>query len=142
MIVKIKFVMEVMMPRSEFIYLPRGGGFESWIEVQTNGIIVLHSENDGYAVGRRGFEASERQIDLAEVGRLTRHDPEVVARVRAALARLAPKPTATPDIVLVRSPAPTEIELVIGEGGRCRVLQLSFAQARLLLVQLANVVCA
>jgi hypothetical protein len=130
-----------MMPRSEMIMLRQSGGYESWIEIR-DGVIVLHTENDGYAVARRGLEASEREIDLAELERLARDDPVVLARVRTAVAKLAPKPVPSPDIALIRSPTPTEIELVIGEAGRCHVLRLSFDQARLLLAQLANAVCA
>ncbi len=127
------------MPRSETIMLQRSG-YESWITIHEDGVITLHVENDGYAVVHRGLEENDRVVDLAEVERVARHDPAALARIRAVLARFAPKPVPAPDIVLLRSPSSTTAELVIGEGGQYRVHQLSFSQVRSLLAQLARAV--
>ncbi len=127
------------MPRSETIMLQRSG-YESWITIHEDGVITLHVENDGYAVVHRGLEENDRVVDLAEVERVARHDPAALARIRAVLARFAPKPVPAPDIVLLRSPSSTTAELVIGEGGQYRVHQLGFSQVRSLLAQLARAV--
>jgi hypothetical protein len=46
-----------------------------------------------------------------------------------------------PVTVFLRSPSPTEAELVVGEGGgQCRIVRLDFDQLRLLAAQVAGTI--
>jgi hypothetical protein len=63
-----------------------GSQSESWLVVYEDGRIQLHSENEGYRFMRRGPEATERWLDLAEVEQLAfQHGKPLVEQVLAAL---------------------------------------------------------
>jgi hypothetical protein len=61
-----------------------------WIVVHSDGRIVLHAENDGYAFLRHGAEPIDDEITLEQVADLERRHskPGLVREVEAALTRL------------------------------------------------------
>jgi hypothetical protein len=69
----------------------RGSTSEAWLVVYRDGRIEFHWENDGYRFLRRGSEAVDRWIDLAEVeqmDRCCRYRPNLMSQVQKALAEL------------------------------------------------------
>jgi hypothetical protein len=43
------------------------GSTESWVYINGDGALVLHTENDGWRFLRRGAEAAERIVTLDEL---------------------------------------------------------------------------
>jgi hypothetical protein len=69
--------------RSKVIDVHRGSTSESWLVVYEDGRIQSHFENDGARFLRRGAEAVDRWITLADV---EAHYGGQIEQVRAALA--------------------------------------------------------
>jgi hypothetical protein len=87
---QLEFEFDAREMQARVVDVHRGGQSECWLVVYSNGHIELHTENDGYRFMRRGPEAQDRLIDMAEVEALgRRHCKDLVAAVNAALTEMA-----------------------------------------------------
>jgi hypothetical protein len=73
--------------RAIIVDIHQGSTRESWIEINPDGAIIYHSENDGARCLRRGLEARDETLTFEQV--TNRFTEEVVKHIKEALTDFA-----------------------------------------------------